>query len=164
VSAVREGDLVEVVRGDTRVIDRVEPAASGRLMVPIMLGEPYVDGLVTNGWTVEVLESAPPTDFGTVLSFGNAAGEWWTYVCTADGRLVPLAPTVEEDIKGRNLRLSYVLETRGSKVRVISRPVSPLIAEVLDEVRKRAIAEGSDSVTVRRLVLDNIADDLGAAS
>lgn len=42
------------------------------------------------------------------------------------------------------------------------RPAPDVVAEVLAEVNERAIARGSDSITIRHLVMENIGSEMGA--
>ena len=93
IEDIREGDLVEAVKGKRRATDVATAAkySEGDLFLSVMSGHPYLSQLEAEGWTFTVVEKAappPPTEPGHYL---DRDGDHWEL--PANGTLSPdLAP------------------------------------------------------------------------
>ncbi len=167
-----EGDLIEATKGDTVIRGRLVPATDSHgdplppqadlwLVVenwpaPQTDDNPrhrttFVDALGLYGWTVTVIEKAAPalpTEPGHYLRDG------WDCVYT-------LSP-VEQWWYGNSQRRVEEMADNGPLTRL--EPVADTAKKVLAEVRNRAITGNSDTMTIRHLVLENIATDFGVTS
>jgi len=94
IDQIREGDLVEAVKGKRRATDVATAAkySEGDLFLSVMSGHPYLSQLEAEGWTFTVVEKAtppPPTEPGHYL---DRDGDHWE-VSSVHTQLAPsLAP------------------------------------------------------------------------
>ncbi|MCU1408502.1 MAG: hypothetical protein JWM23_582 [Microbacteriaceae bacterium] len=159
MSDYNEGDLIEAVKGKRRVQDVLTAGGGSIFRNGPYLGEPSIFGpssiesYENLGYTITVIEKAKPPlpiEPGVYLSSLTDRGPWvfkldergdWILLNTnslfpvGDGHLERHAPFTKLE------------------------PVAETVERVLAEVRNRAIKRAVDNMTIRYLVLENIADE-----
>lgn len=170
LTVVNEGDLVEAVRGEEMHRGRAVRSklfATPRLFIASAANVEFLDVAESFGWTLTVIEPAAPamptvmlpTVVGAVISWDSPyrkhlstlekSGLWFhqNQAYTAAEMIDRIADTVI-----------------GDTTFTVLRPVAEVAAEVLAEVKERAIARTSDTITIRHFVMANIGAEMGVTS